>query len=159
MKYITTFVVVLLMPLEAFAKRERLYPPVPYSIRMSKSFFALLPIACILGLGLYFIYLFLDKNTCVRNKLTWTLIVFALVIAGSLFAATDSLNDEMWNPAFYGGAVIALMAPISLFVLNKRFSMPIKLLLSAVSLFAFLILSVLGVMGLVHHISRNTFSW
>ena len=119
----------------------------------------MLPGACILGLGLYFIHRIFDKNTCVRNKLTWTLIVLALVIAGSLFAATDSLNDEHWNPAFYGGAVIALMAPISLFVLNRRFSIPVKILLSIVGMFAFLILSVLGIMGLVHHISINTFSW
>ena len=159
MKYITLFLVVLLAPLEAFAKRSQIYPPVPYSIRMLKSFFALLPIACILGLLLYFIHRFLDKSTCVKNKLTWTFIVFVLVIAGSLFAATDSLNDEMWNPAFYGGAVLALMAPISLFVLNKRFSISVKILFSIVRLFTFLILSVLGVMGLVNYVSSNTFSW
>jgi len=158
MRRVIISIILFLKPLEAFAKRDQMYPPVPYSVRFSKSFIALLPVACVLGFGIYFIHRLFDKSTCVRNKLRWTFIVFALVIAGSLIAATDSLNDEHWNPAFYGGAVLALMAPISLFVLNQRFSMPIKILLSVSALFAFLILSVLGIMGVVEHISKHTLS-
>jgi len=159
MKRILTVIALLLLPLNAFAKKSPDFVPPPYSVRASKSFLALLPVACVLGLALYFLYYYLDRNTCVKNRLVWVIIVFVLVCAASLLAATDWLNDEGWNPAFYGGAVIALMAPISLFVLNKRFSLPVKILLSIVVFPVLVILSVMGVMGLVWHVSRNALSW
>jgi hypothetical protein len=159
MKRILTIAALLFVPIEAFAKKSPDFMPPPYSVRASRSFIALLPVACVLGLALYFLHRTLDRNTCTSRRLSWIIIVFALVCAGSLLAATDWLNDEGWNPAFWGGPVIALMAPISLFVLNKRFSLPVKILLSIVVFPVFVILSAMGVMGLVWHVSRNALAW
>jgi hypothetical protein len=55
------------------------------------------------------------------RRVRMALVLFALIIGlGALIAATDAMNDEGWNPTFYGGPFVAATLPACVIAATPR---------------------------------------
>ena len=98
------------LPILHHVERSTSYVPPAYAIRVVRSFVTLslfaLPsaVAAFLAAGRRF-----DRRVA-RAISVWALII----LAGALVAATDAINNEGWNPTFYGGPFVAMSLPVAL---------------------------------------------
>jgi hypothetical protein len=106
---------------------------------MLEDFFGPL-IVLLFVLVLYFI---MRKSKKVgQNKMAFTIIVGLFTLVSILMAASDSLNDELANPAQNASLILPLIAPVSMFVFSDT-ARRNKILWVAISLGIYFI-SVIG---------------
>ena len=159
MKRLMIIVAMVLTPLEAFAMKADSYVPPPYLKRAVLSLGGLFPAAIVLGLVIWGIHYCLDRDTAGQRKWVWIGVVVVLMCTASLAGALDALNDEGWNPALFGGAVLGLLAPLSLYILNKRSTGMWRAVVFVPALVACLIAAVFLTEFWVDQVTGHAFTW
>lgn len=102
----------LLVAVPAFAERRTGYVPPDYSARLTRSF-ATLSVFALPGVVIGILVARRTRDG-VRHRIIRTIVAAAVIILiGSGVAAGDAMNDELWNPIFYGGFFAAAAFPAS----------------------------------------------
>ena len=98
------------LPILHHVERTTDYVPPVYAIRLVRSFVTLSLFALP---GLLAAFLFAGRRfdrRVARAIGVWAL----LILVGAVVAATDAMNDEGWNPTFYGGPFVAMSLPAAI---------------------------------------------
>lgn len=106
--------VVAVLPVIAMAKRTSDYVAPPYGARLVYA-----------SLGLLLLSLPVTASVALAARVTgadWgrrvsmsLLAIVGTVLIGAMIAALDGLNDEGWNPAFFGSPFVAFALPMGLY--------------------------------------------
>jgi hypothetical protein len=124
----------------AIAKKVIGYIPPPYYIRFLISFFTLAPIGIIAGGLSYYAARYFDYENCIMNRRLFLLILIVLILIGSFAGASDSFNDECWNPAMLGSVALALIIPTASLILHRRLNVAPRVIISFASLIPSLVI-------------------
>jgi hypothetical protein len=124
----------LMVTASASAKKVYLpgFGPPAYPVRVLHGLAGLGPLALILVVLCAAVMLDLERPASAVRALAVCSI--ALVVAGSLLAATDALNDELYQPWFFGSFFLALIPSVAIWLSAGRRSwwMVLAALLTAV---------------------------
>jgi hypothetical protein len=98
----------------AFAKRSNDYIPPPYFSRFLYSLVGVVPLSLILIAICVLAMLYVGSTgSAIRRFL---LVSGALVVAGCLLAATDWLNDELWQPWLWAGLFVTFVPTAAIYL-------------------------------------------
>ena len=107
------------LPILHHVERNTSYIPPVYAIRFVRSLatLALFGLPAIIGAFVAARRQPADAGARIRRAVVVWLLIIA---AGAFIAATDAMNDEGWNPTFYGGPFVAASLPAALAVAVSR---------------------------------------
>jgi peptidoglycan/LPS O-acetylase OafA/YrhL len=111
----------LLLPVFAYAKRTSDYVAPPYGVRLLQGGCGLVLLVLPIAAAVAILVSMTGANKL--SRLAKALgAMLCVVLAGAMVAALDSLNDEGWNPAFFGSPFVALSFPLGLYFAIPRSS-------------------------------------
>jgi hypothetical protein len=98
------------LPILHHVERSTSYVPPSFAIRFLRS---LLTLSLFALPGLVAAFLLAARRF--DRRFGRAIAVWAvIVLAGAFVAATDAINDEGWNPTFYGGPFVAMSLPAAI---------------------------------------------
>ena len=100
-----------------------------YIFRVACSLITLSVLGCVVAVVLYGVCLLLDQAGSRAGRARFGATVAGLTFLGATFAAADARNDELLNPAMWGGLVLSLSAPAALVQLATARPLWLRLLL------------------------------
>lgn len=106
------------------------YIPPPYSERCQISLFTLGPLAGLVGAISFFALRRFDPSATHWVAIGVLVITISLWTLGAMVAATDSLNDELWNPSLAGSLYLAFIPALRLFAFSRKVAWPRRLAFS-----------------------------
>ena len=98
----------------AFAKRSSDYIAPPYFSRLLSSLVGVVPLSLVLIAICILAMLYVrSTGSAIRRFL---LVSGTLIVAGCLLAATDSLNDELWQPWLWAGLFVTFVPTAAIYL-------------------------------------------
>jgi hypothetical protein len=114
-------VLVVLVPVCAYAKRTSDYVPPPYGVRLLQGGFGLLFLVLPIAVAVAIVARMAGPDWLPRMAKS-VVAISCVVFVGAMIAALDGLNDEGWNPAFFGSPFVAFSFPMGLYFAIPRSS-------------------------------------
>ncbi len=119
-KLIIASIIGITLPVTAYAKKIEDYVPPPFISRLFISIITIAPGCILIAIAAYFINKKLDKENSIKKKNIFFILSASFIIIGSLWAATDVLNDELFSPASEGSIIGSLIPSLAIILLNRR---------------------------------------
>jgi peptidoglycan/LPS O-acetylase OafA/YrhL len=112
---------IVLLPAFAHAKQTSDYVPPPYGVRLLQGGFGLLLLVLPIAVAVSIVARMAGPDWLPRMVKS-VVVLLCVVLVGAMIAALDGLNDEGWNPAFFGSPFVAFSFPVGLYFAIPRSS-------------------------------------